>query len=61
MVLDMTVTMGNVLTIATMIGGLFMVYVAIRERLVRIETQLGPLWSEYTERRVGDRRAGGPQ
>jgi hypothetical protein len=52
--LDMTVTLGNVIQIGgDGCRGVHGVH-RDRERLVRIETQLGPLWSEY-ERRKGNR------
>lgn len=55
--LDMTMTLGNVIQIVVMVGALFMVYTAIRERLVRIETQIGPLvewWNHRAARRHDD-------
>jgi hypothetical protein len=55
--MDMTVTLGNVLTIATIVGGLFVAYGKIKERLVAIETQLPLMWRAI-ERRRGPRRDG---
>jgi hypothetical protein len=55
--LDMTVTLGNVLQIVLTIGGLFLAYGKLKERLVAIEVQLKPLWHEYTNRRTIVRRA----
>lgn len=49
--LDMTVTLGNVIQTLVILAGLFLAYGAIRERLVRIETQLDPLWKEFERRR----------
>jgi len=54
--LDMTVTLGNVIQTAVIVSGLFLAYTRLRERLVRIETRLGPLWREYTGRRGYIRR-----
>jgi hypothetical protein len=55
--LDLTVTLGNLLTIAVMVGGVFVAYTKLKERLISIETQLRPLWAEFTERRTSARRA----
>lgn len=55
--LDLTVTLGNVLTIAAMVIGGFLSYEKIKERLIAIEVQLKPLWTEYTERRHEQRRS----
>jgi len=49
--LDLTVTLGNLLTIAGVALSVFLAYVKLREQLVSIETRLGPLWEEYTRRR----------
>jgi len=49
---DMTITIGNVIQIAVTIGGLFMAYSALRERLTRIETQIEPMWREFERRRA---------
>jgi hypothetical protein len=49
--LDMTISFGNVLTIATFIAGGFIAYGKLKERLVAIETQLAPIWKDYTEGR----------
>lgn len=54
---DGTVTAGNVLTVITMVAAVFLAYTRLREQLVSIETKLGPLWSEFTERRTVARRA----
>lgn len=55
--MDMTVTFGNVLTIAATVGGLFIAFSKLKERLVALETRIDPLWAEYTERRHPARRA----
>ena len=47
MQLDMTITLGNVIQAGVSVAGIFAAYVALRERLVRIETQLEPLWRRY--------------
>lgn len=55
--LDMTITIGTVIQIGVTVCALFMVYAAIRERLVRMETQLGPIvrwWNQRAERRHDD-------
>ena len=49
--LDLTITLGNVIQIVVTIAGLFLAYGALRERLVRIETQLEPLWAWWNERK----------
>lgn len=57
MQLQMTITLGNVIQIIVTLGGVFLAYVAIRERLVRIETsmltQLQPMWEQWI---ASDRR-----
>ncbi len=53
MTLDMTITLGNVLQIAATIVALFAAYVRIRERLITIETRLGPMWDDWLKRRHG--------
>jgi hypothetical protein len=54
--LDMAISLGNVLQIAVMVAAIFVAYTKLRERLIAIETQLDPLWSEFTERRKEGRR-----
>lgn len=58
--MDMVITFGNVLQIGATVAAVVVAYYALRERLVRIETQLAPLWQEYTvnqhDRRQGPRR-----
>ena len=49
--LDMTITLGNVIQIALILGALFLGYAAIRDRLTAIETKLEPLWKEFERRR----------
>jgi hypothetical protein len=51
----MTITLGNVIQIGVIITAVYAAYSKIRERLVRIETRLAPLWREY-ERRQWHRR-----
>ncbi len=48
---DLSVTLGNILEIASLIVAVWGAYLKIRERLVRIETQLDPLWKEFERRR----------
>jgi hypothetical protein len=59
MKLDLTINLGNIVTLFGMLVGLFLAYTKIRERLITIETQLGPLWNEYNDRRRGERRGEG--
>lgn len=54
---DPTITAGNVLTAAMILGGVFVAYVRLREELIEIKTRLQPLWDEFTERRKAARRA----
>lgn len=60
--MDMVITLGNVMQIGATVAAVVVAYYALRERLVRIETQLAPLWDAYTqdrpERRQGPRRMG---
>lgn len=53
---DGTVTLGAVMQIVTFIGGLIVLYVKLSERLLRIETQVEPMWHEFAERRKIARR-----
>lgn len=55
--LDLTITLGNLLTIGAIVAGGFLSYQKLKERLITIETQLSPLWAEYNERRREQRRA----
>ena len=50
--LDMTITLGNVVQIAFSVVAIILAYGKLRERLVRIETQLSPLWTEFERRRM---------
>lgn len=59
MQLQMTITLGNVIQIASTVAAVIVAYYALRERLIRIETQLGPLWDQYTERRSNQERREG--
>lgn len=55
--LDLAITIGDVLQIAAILGGIFMAYGKLKERLISIEERLGPLWDEYkADRRQGPRR-----
>lgn len=45
--LDMTITLGNVVQIGATVCTIVLAYAALRERLVRIETQLEPLWKQF--------------
>lgn len=49
--LDLTITLGNIISGAMCVVAVWGAYLAIRERLVRIETQLAPLWREFERRR----------
>jgi hypothetical protein len=53
---DPTITAGNLLTAVMMLGGVFVAYVGLRERLIAIETRLGPVWTDFIERRSAARR-----
>jgi hypothetical protein len=54
--LDLTITLGNVIQSAVLVTAVYAAYSKIRERLIRIETQLDPLWKDYTDRRHVRRR-----
>ena len=56
MQLDTTITLGSVIQIATTLGGLFVAYAKLRERLVAMETRLDPLWSDFVRRRTAHAR-----
>lgn len=58
MLVNLTVTLGQLLQICVTLGGLLALYVGIEKRLTRIETQLEPLWQLY-ERRKGTTGTGG--
>lgn len=47
---DGTITLGNVLQATGSIIAAVIAFAAIRERLIRIETQIAPLWTEYNGR-----------
>lgn len=48
--LVLTVTLGELLVAASMIGSVGLLYVGLVDRLARIETKLDPLWREYLQR-----------
>lgn len=50
--LDLTVTLGNVISAVSTLGGVLAAYIKLTSRLVRIETQLEPLWREFERRRA---------
>jgi len=45
------VWIGLAINVSVTVVGIFAAYVHIRERLVRMETQLEPLWRAYERRR----------
>ncbi|NUR55170.1 MAG: hypothetical protein HOQ29_12035 [Acidobacteria bacterium] len=51
----MTITLGNLIQIATFIIAIVMAYQKLRERLAVIETKLDPLWGKF----IGRRRTSG--
>lgn len=55
--LDMTINFGNVLTGAVTVVSVVGAYYKLRERMVRIETQLEPLWTQFTRDRDARTRA----
>lgn len=54
---DPTISAGNLIAATAIVGAIVAAWVAIRERLTRIETQLEPMWKEFAERRHTRRRA----
>lgn len=54
---DPTISAGNIISAAMMLGGVLVAYVSLRERLIKLETQLKPVWDEYTARGRPMRRA----
>lgn len=54
--LDMSITLGNIVQIGGTVATVVVAYYALRERLVRIETQMAPLWEDWIERRRSARR-----
>jgi len=55
--MDMTITLGNLVQIGVVVVGIFMAYTKLKERLIAIETQLGPVWADFIERRREQRRS----
>jgi hypothetical protein len=55
---DPTISAGNIISAVMMLGGVLVAYVSLRERLIRLETQLKPVWDEYTARGRPMRRSG---
>lgn len=58
---DPTVSAGSIISAAMMLGGVLVAYVSLRERLIKLETQIKPVWDEYTARGRPMRRAGDHQ
>jgi hypothetical protein len=54
---DATIRAGDIVAAGTFAIAVLAAYVRIRERLVTLEIQFAPLWTEYTDRRT-DRPAG---
>jgi len=50
MMVNLTVSLGQLIQVVITIGGLIALYVGIEKRLTRIETQLEPLWQLYERR-----------
>jgi hypothetical protein len=50
--LDLTITLGNIITIGVMLGGIFIAFQKLKERLVAIEVQMAPIWKWFTERQA---------
>lgn len=48
--LDLTITLGNIISGAGTIAAVVVAYMKIRDRLIVVETRLEPLWSEWVER-----------
>jgi hypothetical protein len=54
--LDLAISLGNVIQIGVTLLAIVAAYYRLRERLIAIETQLHPLWAEFTDRRTIVRR-----
>lgn len=50
--LDMTITLGNIISGMMCIGAVLGAYLKLTDRLARMETKLDPLWREFERRRV---------
>jgi hypothetical protein len=48
---DGTITLGALVNVVVLVGGLFTLYNRIDGRLKRIETQVEPMWAIFAERR----------
>lgn len=51
--LDLTVTLGNIISGAMCVAAVLGAHMRTRDRMVRIETLLEPLWKEFERRRIG--------
>jgi len=54
---DATIRAGDIVAAGTFALAVLAAYARIRERLVALEIQLAPLWTEYNDRRTTVRRA----
>lgn len=51
MLVNLTVTLGQLVQISVTVGGLIALYIGIERRLTCIETKLDPMWRQYERRR----------
>lgn len=54
--LDLTITLGNLLTIVGYVVTVLLAWSSIKERLITLDTKMDPLWRDYNRRHY-DRRA----
>jgi hypothetical protein len=54
--LEMTIRIGDILQIGATVAVVLGAYVKLREQMVTLQTQIAPLWKEFTDRRVYTRR-----
>lgn len=50
MLVNLTVTLGQLLNLTVTIGGFVALYVSIERRITAIETKIDPLWRMYERR-----------
>lgn len=52
MQLDLTISLGNIVSLVGSLGGVLAAYLKIRDRLKTIEVQMEPLWKAFLEGKI---------
>lgn len=55
--MQFSVTLGDILNIAATVITVVAAYVRLSDRLIKVETQVEPMWHEHNSQRQRERRA----